>query len=284
MTSAMDYPRTVELYGVDGSVWHLHGLGMGVEGVIMSGVKGLYHPLRVPRDQRPAFMDGGVPGIPKTDPTVTDLKVFTSGPTGIAWEAVENAWWKALSDEEDFVLRVWNRAHTSWREQPYRVQTWPDDDMDSEPEEDWPWAIPMIAYKPGWRGPTITSKWPANGVPATGTGTLKFVNPGDLPAWVQISLTNTGVEQWTVPDGIGGDTIPLEVMDESVGDLFVDTDPFALQLDADEDSQIAASLLGMRFRFPIPPNTMTPVSVPISVSGGPGVAKAYITPRWKRPW
>lgn len=280
----MDYPRKVELYGVNGSLWHLHGQGMGVEGVIMSGVKGLYHPVRVPRDQKPAFMNGAIPGIPKTDPQVTDLRVFTSGPTGIAWERVENEWWQALSDEEDFTLRVYNRAGTAWRECPYRVQTWPEDDMDSEPEEDWPWAIPLIAYKPGWRGPTITSQWPVNGVPAAGSGTLKFVNPGDLPMYVQIALTNTGVEKWTAPDGIGGATVELEVFDDSVGNLFIDTDPFALQLESQVESQIAASLLGMRFRFAIPPNTKVPVSVPISVTGGPGVAKAYMTPMWMRPW
>ncbi|OCH81006.1 hypothetical protein [Gordonia sp. UCD-TK1] len=280
----MDYPRKVELYGVDKSVWHLHGRGMGREGVVMSGVKGLYHPIRVQRDLRPAFMAGAVPGIPKTDPQVTDLKVFSSAPTGIEWERVENAWWRALSDEEDFTLRVYNRAATAYRECPYRVQTWPEDDMDSEPEEDWPWAIPLIAYRPGWRGPTITSQWPANGVPATGSGTLKFVNPGDLDVWVQVSLTNTGTQKWTVPDGIGGATVALEQFSAGVGNLFINTDPFALQLESHVESQIAASLLGMRFRFPIPANTRKPVTVPISVTGGAGVAKAYITPMWKRPW
>lgn len=275
-------PRLVELDGVDQSEWTLHGRGMGP--VIMSAVKGLYHPVRVPRVQTPAFMDGAIPGIPKTDPQVIDLKVFSSGADNLDWETVENDWWAAWSDEADSTLRVYSRDGSSSRELDVRVQTWPEDDMDSEPDEDWPWAIPLIAYRPGWRGPTITSMWPANGVPATGSGTLKFVNPGDLPISVQISLTNTGVQKWTVPDGIGGTTVPLEQFPASVGDLFVDTDPFALQLDSDEESQIAMSLLGLRFRHTIPANTLTPVSVPISVTGGAGLAKAYMTPLWKRPW
>lgn len=278
----MYLPRRVELDGVDGSTWVLHGPGMGP--VIMSGVKGLYHPQRVPRDQRPAFMDGGIPGVPKTDPQVIDLKVFSSGEDELDWESVENQWWAAWSDEADSTLRVFSRDQATYRELDVRVQTWPEDDMDCEPDEDWPWSIPLIAYKPGWRGPTITSRWPADGVAATGSGTLKFVNPGDLPAYAQIALTNTGVEKWTVPDGIDGATVSLEVMSAAVGDLFIDTDPFALQLDSAEESQVAASLLGMRFRFAIPANTTRPVQVPISVSGGPGVAKAYITPRWRRPW
>lgn len=277
----MDYPRVVEVDGVNGSTWTLHGPGMGP--VIMSGVKGLYHPLRVPRDQKPAFMPGGIPGIPKTDPQVIDLKVFSSGPTGIEWEEIENEWWAAWSDEADSTLRVFNRAGDAYRELDVRVQTWPEDDMDAEPEEEFPWAMPLIAYRPGWRGQTITSRWPLSGT-ATGSGTLKFVNPGDLDISVQISLTNTGVEKWTVPDGINGDTVTLEQFPASVGDLFVDTDPFAMQLDSDTESQIAMSLLGLRFRKTIPANTTVPVEVPISVTGGAGAAKAYMTPMWKRPW
>lgn len=277
----MEYPRVVEVDGVDGSMWPLHGPGMGP--VIMSGVKGLYHPLRVPRDQKPAFMPGGIPGIPKTDPQVIDLKVFSSGATGVEWEEIENQWWAAWSDEADSTLRVFNRDNSSYRELDVRVQTWPEDDMDAEPEEEWPWAIPLIAYRPGWRGQTITSRWPLSGT-ATGSGTLKFVNPGDLDISVQISLTNTGVEKWTVPDGINGDTVTLEQFPASVGDLFIDTDPFAMQLDSDTESQIAMSLLGLRFRKTIPANTTVPVEVPISVTGGAGAAKAYMTPMWKRPW
>lgn len=277
----MEYPRVVEVDGVDGSMWPLHGPGMGP--VIMSGVKGLYHPLRVPRDQKPAFMPGGIPGIPKTDPQVIDLKVFSSGATGVEWEEIENQWWAAWSDEADSTLRVFNRDNSSYRELDVRVQTWPEDDMDAEPEEEWPWAIPLIAYRPGWRGQTITSRWPLSGT-ATGSGTLKFVNPGDLDISVQISLTNTGVERWTVPDGIDGATVKLEQFPASVGDLFIDTDPFAMQLDSDTESQIAMSLLGLRFRKTIPANTTVPVEVPISVTGGAGAAKAYMTPMWKRPW
>ena len=277
----MEYPRVVEVDGVDGSMWPLHGPGMGP--VIMSGVKGLYHPLRVPRDQKPAFMPGGIPGIPKTDPQVIDLKVFSSGATGVEWEEIENQWWAAWSDEADSTLRVFNRAGDAYRELDVRVQTWPDDDMDAEPEEEFPWAMPLIAYRPGWRGQTITSRWPLSGT-ATGSGTLKFVNPGDLDISVQISLTNTGVERWTVPDGIDGATVKLEQFPASVGDLFIDTDPFAMQLDSGVESQIAMSLLGLRFRKMIPANTTVPVEVPISVTGGAGAAKAYMTPMWKRPW
>lgn len=275
--------RKVEAFGPDGSHWILHGPGMGP--VIMSSVKGLYHPVRAQRVQTPAFFPGAIPGTPKTEPTVTDLKVFSAGIDGLDWEAVENAWWQAWSDEEDTIIRVWNRAGTSYREQPYRVQTWPDDAMDDEPDEVWPWSMPLVAYRPGWRAPEIESPvWTGSG-----DGVLEFVNPSDQDIWVQIGLSNTGVERWTVPDGIGGEVVRLEVFDASVGNLFIDTDPFAMQLESHVDSQIAASLLGLRFRMPIPKGTLTPVQVPIRCENAagapvPGEAKAWMTPLWKRPW
>ena len=132
---------------------------------------------------------------------------------------------------------------------------------------------------PGWAGMTLTDLWSG-----AGPGTLKMVNPSDLPLLPQIAPSNTGVDQWTFPDGIDGEQVKLEKFGASVGDLFVDTDQFTLQLDSIEESQIAASLLGLRFRNPIPPRTTVPVEVPISVTGGAGTAKIYMTPRWQRPW
>lgn len=280
----LDLPaRRVEWHSIPGApvpVWHLHGTGMGSQGLYMQSVKGFYHPVRVPRVQNPAFFPGAIAGVPKTDPTVTDLKVLSVGvDDDLRWEDVENKWWSSWSDEVDGTLRVYNRRGTGYREQAYRLQSWPDDAMDFEPDEEWPWAMPLIAYKPGWLGQTITSSWSGSG-----DGVLEFVNPGDLDIWVQLSLSNTGVEQWTVPTGIDGDTVALEVFDAGVGNLFIDTDPFVLQLESHTESQIAMSLLGLRFRFPIPANTIEPVEVPISVSGGSGLAQAYMTPKWRRPW
>lgn len=270
-------PRRVELDGVDGSVWPLHGEGMGRDGVFLASFKGLYHPQRTPMSQQPAFYPGAIPGDPKTDPQKVDLKLTTFAADPIAWEDVEHRWWSAVNDEEDATLRVFNRKGDKYRELPVRVEAYPDDTMDDEPDQVWDWALPMIAYAPGWRGQTIRSEF-------TGTaGTITLGNPGDLPVWVEFSLSNTGVEKWTVPDGIGGAQITLEQFPASLGPIVVNSDPFTLQLDSLTESQIAASLLGLRWRYPIPPNT-PPTEVPISVTGGSGEAAAYVTPMYRRPW
>lgn len=275
-------PRVVKLIGVDGSVWILHGPGMaigsGAPGVFLASFRGIYHPQRTPMSQQPAFYPGAIPGDPKTDPQKIDLQLTTHAPTAVQWEDVEHAWWSAVNDEEDATLQVWNRAGTSYRELPVRVETYPDDAMDSEPDTVWDWALPMVAYSPGWRGQTIKSEFDS-----TTDTTITIGNPGDLPVWVEFALSNTGVEQWTVPDGISGDSITLEVFPAELGELVVNSDPFTLQLDSTTESQIAASLLGLRWRHPIPPNT-SPTEVPISVTGGPGEAAAYVTPMYRRPW
>lgn len=270
-------PRRVELDGVDGSLWHLHGAGMGVEGVFLASFKGMYHPQRSPMSQTPAFYPGSIPGDPKTDPQKIDLKLTTHAPDPIAWEDVEHRWWSAVNDEADATLRVFNRAGTKYRTMPVRVETYPDDSMDSEPDQVWDWALPMVGHSPGWRGQTIRSEF-------TGTsGTITLGNPGDLPVWAEFSLSNTGVEKWTVPDGIDGATVKLEQFPADLGPIVVNSDPFTLQLDSQTESQIAATLLGLRWRYPIPANT-PPTEVPISVEGGPGEAVAYVTPVHRRPW
>lgn len=289
-------PRRVEVDGVDGSLWHLHGTGMGAEGVILASFKGMYHPQRSAMTQEPAFYPGAIPGDPKTNPQKIDLKLTTFAEDPIAWEAVETAWWSAINDEADATLRVFNRAGTSFREMPIRAEAYPDDSMDWEPGEVWDWSLPLAAYSPGWRGQTIREvarDW-VQVTPGEWVGKIRVGNPGDLPAWPEFVLSNTGVEEWTVPDGIGGAVVKLEKFDASIGEIVVNSDPFALQLDSTVESQIAASLLGLRWRnaveaSPRPPGKTGPietVDVEIRVKGptSPPEAAMYLEPLYRRPW
>lgn len=270
--------RRVEMVGVDGSLWPLHGPGMFTKGVFLASFKGLYHPQRAPMVQTPAFYPGAIPGDPKTNPQKIDMKITTFADDPISLEAVEHEWWSAVTDEQDATMRVFNREGSSYREMPFRLESYPDDAMDDEPDQVWDWALPCVAYSPGWRGQTIRSEFNSQ----TDT-TITLGNPGDLPVFAEFSLSNTGVEKWTVPDGVGGASVPLEVFPASLGPIVVNSDPFVLQLDSQTESQIVASLLGLRWRFPIPANT-PPTQVPISLTGGRGEAAAYVTPMYRRPW
>ncbi|WP_280371177.1 hypothetical protein [Nocardia wallacei] len=283
MTDPVVMARQITYIGVDGSVWHLHGDLMGAEGVYLTSLSGFYFPVRVPLSQTPAYMRGAIPGPSKTDPSVIDMKLFTSAQTDDEWEDVESAWWAAWSDEEDGLLIAGDRRGNT-REQPIRLQRYPSEPFDWEPETEMDWTLPTIAYSPGWRGPTLTSTW--KNTDGTGSGTLKYVNPGDIEIWAQVAGWGQDGVRITVPDGIDGATRQLpEFVDGH--HWIVDPDmTTGIQIDTVTDSQEAALMAGMLFRHPIPARTKTPVTLPVTATGAntDTEVKVYMTPLFQRPW
>jgi hypothetical protein len=277
--------REIKYIGVDGSVWHLHGgEHMGAEGVYLTSLAGFYHPVRVTNSQTPAYMRGGIPGPSKTDPSVIDLRMFTSAETPEDWEDVESAWWRAWSDEEDGLLVAGDRRGNT-REQPIRLQKYPSEPFDWEPETEMEWVLPTISYSPGWRGAELTSTWKNTG--GTGTGTLNFANPGDIDIWPQITgWGQTGV-RITVPDGIAGEERTLPEFAD--GDHWmVDPDmTTGVNIDTVTSTQAAALMAGMLFRNPIPAHTVDPVSLPVTATGAHTTdteVKVFMRPIHMRPW
>ncbi|HEY9314641.1 hypothetical protein [Williamsia sp.] len=280
----MSAGRLVIWRGVDGSVWHLHGPRMGEEGVFLTSFAGLYHPVRVPLDERPAYMAGARPGIPKTDPRVIDMKIFTSAETEEGWEEVEERWWDSWSDEQDGTLEVYNHRG-QMRDIDLRLQKYPSEPFDFEPEEVFDWTMPTIAYGAWFRGPIMTSKW--TNTDGTGEGVLRMANPGDVEIWPQFAGRNLELgEIYTVPDGIAGDSLPLPDFSPEEGDWLVDTDQFQIQLEDMGNSQAIARMAAMKFQHAIPAKTKVPVEVPVSVEGGTTAAevKAYMRPLYRRPF
>ncbi|MGI5222167.1 hypothetical protein [Nocardia sp. CA-290969] len=284
LVTAPAVAREIRYIGVDGSVWHLHGgEHMGAEGVYLTSLAGFYHPVRVPLSQTPAYMRGAIPGPSKTDPSIIDMRIFTSARDDAEWEDVESAWWNAWSDEEDGLLIAGDRRGGT-REQPIRLQRYPAEPFDFEPETEMEWVLPTIAYSPGWRGQMLTSEW--KNTDGTGIGTLNLANPGDIEIWAQFSgWGQTGVRV-TLPDGIAGDTRQLPEFTD--GDHWlVDPDmTTGVNIDTVTETQAAALMAGMLFRHPIPPRTTEPVSVPVSATGGNTATevKVFMTPLFKRPW
>ncbi len=275
--------RNVRYLGVDGSVWHLHGYRMGKEGVYLTSLAGFYHPVRVPMVQTPAYMRGAKPGPSKTDPSIIDMKIFTSARTEEEWEDVESAWWSAWSDDEDGVLVATDRRGNE-RDQAVRLQKYPSDPFDWEPDTEMEWTMPTVAYSPGWRGPLLTSTWLNSS--GSGTGTLNLANPGDLEIWPQIAGWGQEGAVVTVPDGIGDTSVTLPEFDDGEHWL-VDPDmTTGVQLDTVTNTQAAARMAGLLFQHPIPPRTVVPVPRAVSVVGGNTATevKAFMTPLYRRPW
>lgn len=277
--------RPVGYHGVDGSVWPLHGryqgMEMGSKGVYLTSLYGFYHPVRVPLSQTPAYMRGAKPGPSKTDPSLIDAKIFTTADSEEEWEDVESAWWEAWSDDEDGLMVVGSRGGT-FREQPVRLLKYPTEPFDFEPDDVFDWTMNLIAYSPGWRGPTLTSTW------TQADPHMRFANPGDLDIWPQIAgWGRAGETINTLPDGIAGATVPFADVDFADGEHWlVDTDQLQLPIETVTETQAAARLAGLRFKYPIPKRTITPVEVPISISGATSETEitAYMIPLYKRPW
>lgn len=275
--------RNIRYIGVDGSVWHLHGELMGDEGVYLTSLAGFYHPVRVSMVQTPAYMRGAKPGPSKTDPSVIDMKIFTSARTEEEWEDVESAWWNAWSDDEDGVLVATDRRG-SVRDQAVRLQKYPSDPFDWEPDTEMEWTMPTVAYSPGWRGPLLTSEW--RNTSGSGSGTLNLANPGDLEIWPQIAGWGQEGVTVTVPDGIGDVTVTLPEFDDGEHWL-VDPDmTTGVQLDTVTNTQAAARMAGLLFQNPIPPRTVVPVPRTVSATGAntDTEVKAFMTPLFRRPW
>lgn len=268
--------RNVRYISPSGNVWHLHGEMMGEEGVYLTSFSGLYHPVRVPITLTPAYMRGAIPGPPKTDVTRIGMKIFTSADDPAIWEEIESRWWADWSDEEDGILVVESLSTGTTRWQPVRLEKYPEDPFDYEPDEVMDWTMPLMAYSPGWRGPLLRSSF-------TGTsGTIKLANPGDLETWPHFA--GDPVPGIKLPDGIGGAQVPLpDDMDPANGEWLVITDQLEVVIEDMENSQVAALMAGLMFRNPIPAGTTEPVEAPIQ-AGVSTTIRATIQPLYMRPW
>ncbi|AWY06519.1 minor tail protein [Gordonia phage Trine] len=284
----MSRGRNVRYISPKGNVWHLHGDQMGEEGVYLTSLSGIYHPERVPTVLTPAYKRGAIPGPPKTNASRVGLKIFTSAENSAEWERVESRWWSDWSDEEDGILQVESLSDGSYRWQPIRIESYPSDPFDYEPEEDMAWTMSCISYDPGWRGRLITSS-------ATGTGakTIKLANPGDVELWPHFAgEPKSGIK---LPDGLGAtlgataaqdkSMVPLpDDMDPSEGDWLVITDQLEVPIENTANTQVVARMAGMLFQHPVPPGTWPPVEVPIRLGDSDTTVRAYMQTVYQRPW
>lgn len=271
--------RNITYISPDGNVWHLHGERMGAEGIYLTSFTGIYHPQRVPVVLTPAYKRGAIPGTPKTDASRIGMKIFTTADTPDEWERVESRWWSDWSDERDGVLVVESLSTGRTRYQPIRLESYPSDPFDFEPEDTMDWTMPCISYDPGWRGQLLKST-------ATGTGmtTIKLANPGDIEAWPQFA--GDPVPGLRLPDGIDGELrdIKSSTYDPANGEWLVNTDQLDVTIEDAADSQVVALLAGLLFRNPVPAGTRRAVEVPIDLGPTETTVRAYLEPLYSRPW
>lgn len=272
----------VEVEGVDGSIWHLHGhregaegvhLGTGPDGLIDSPVKTLWTQTASGRGASPV----GVRWEPR------DL-VFTAlvgDRSGRSWQSIDSAWRRAWSYEEETIIRVTSEL-SGTRELRCQLFEAPEVDVELDPHLNGFASVVMTvrAANPFWR--SLPEYQTVNASPGS-SKVLMFGNPTDtpmFPKWV----TEAG-SRWTIPDfDFKGSrrvvTLPVTYTDS---DVVVDSDPLQETITISGWPNAWAEMKGVDFLNVVPPHT-PPTPVPVSWVGSVGSLTLVSVREWTRPW
>ncbi|MFE2997932.1 phage tail protein [Nocardia sp. NPDC059246] len=217
-----------------------------------------------------------------------------------SWQRNDSDFRKAWSYKKDSKLwcetEEWGRRFLR-----LRLTKTPDFSPDTDPFKD---QYGHVIYSgtagwPRWQEDDVTDPWISTTDTTDGSWADGFVtvsNPTDTEMWLKWVLQAYPGAVYKLPDFSLGDdrferasahaarkiTMPALIAGEHVR---VDTDEHADQVVSDIDTQIYQRMRGVRFLYPIPPETK-PMQLPVSVKNAPaGVGVQVRCPRnWSRPY
>jgi hypothetical protein len=286
-------------------IYLLHGPGSGDRGVHLgTHPEGIYDEPTESIWNSHAFQIGASFGgirIHKRDVIlgieVTDTQYET-------WQRNDSEWRRAWSFKKESKLwcetEEWGRRFL-----PLRLSKDPDFAPDTDPFQD-QWG--HIVYSgtagyPRWKQDDVTDQW-INNTDLTevtdpnvwSTGTVTVSNPTDTEMWVQWILQAYPGAIYRLPDFSFGDerwdagtahaartiTMPSLIAGEH---LKVNTDEEQDQVVSNIDTAVYQRMKGVRFLYPIPPETEE-LELPVAVRKAPiGVGVQVRCARnWTRPW
>ena len=272
----------IEVEGVDGSSWVLHGVGAGREGVHLGeSPEGIYDaPVRT-LWQQGAFQEGATPNGARWDARDIVFTAMVQSVAGRSWQDVDSAWRRAWSYTEDSVLRVTTPSGT--RELRLRMFESPKFTPDIDPRVNEFGEVVMTcrAGDPFWREQPEKQTVVASS--ASGTGYLDVVNPTDKDMWLR--WVSAPGSRWTLPDfdfagGTRTVTLPTAYTSREV---LIDTHPLREQVVVVGWANAWEAMGGVQFIHPVPAYT-PPTQVPVSWSGSGGSLMLVQDKRWSRPW
>lgn len=273
---------TVEVEGVDGSVWRLHGPGAGREGVRLgTSPEGLYDaPVRT-LWQQGAFQEGSTPNGVRWDARDVVFVALVQPRGSRSWQDVDSAWRRAWSYTADSILRVTTPSGT--RELKLRMFEAPKFTPETDPRINAFGEVVMTcrAGDPFWREQPDKQAVTASG--ASGTEYLRVVNPTDKEMWLRWVLSPGS--RWTVPDfdfSGGSRTVTMPTAYTS-RDVLIDTHPLREQIVVPDWANAWEAMGGVTLLHPVPPYT-PPTDVPVSWTGAGGSLMLVQDRRWSRPW
>ena len=266
----------IEVEGVDGSVWRVHGRGSGVEGVHL-GEKpdGIYDaPVRT-LWQQGAFQEGASPNGTRWDARDVVFTALIQSTPARSWQEVDSAWRRAWAYDRDSVLRVTTESGT--RELRLRMFESPKFTPDHDPRVDEFGELVMTcrAGDPFWHEQPVKTV-------LTSPGPVTVVNPTDKEMWLRW-VKSAGIRP-TVPDfdfSGGRRTVTLPSSFTS-REILIDTHPLREQIVSPGWANAWEAMGGVQFLHPVPPHT-PPTEVPVSWTGS-GSLMLVQDRRWSRPW
>lgn len=272
----------IELEGVDGSVWRLHGRGSGAEGVHLGeSPDGIYDaPVRT-LWQQGAFQEGATPNGTRWDARDVVFTAMIQSTAERSWQEVDSAWRRAWAYDQDSILRVTTPSGT--RELRLRMFESPKFTPDHDPRVNSFGEVVMTcrAGDPFWR--EQPHKQTVTADTASGTAYVDVSNPTDKDMWLRWVLS--AGSRWTLPDfdfAGGSRTVTMPTLFTS-RDVLVDTHPLREQIVVVDWANAWEAMGGVQLLHPVPAYT-PPTEVPVSWSGAGGSLMLVQDRRWSRPW
>lgn len=280
----MDDFCTVEVKGVDGSLWTIHGPGAGAEGVFLGpSPVGLFDaPVRSLWDQT-AFGVGAEFRDVRFEPRDLVFAALVMDVPGRSWEQVDSDWRRAWDFRRDTLIHVTSGSGT--RTLAARLFESPEVVSEYDPRVN-EFATVTMTVRAG--NPFYTSLPEHNSVVASGASgskTLIVSNPTNVPLHLEWALTPGA--RWQIPDHdfAGGNraiTMPAAFKDHSV---HINTDPLEEQIYVPGLPNAWALMGGVSFIHEVPPYTPeTLLTVGWSGASGSPSATVRMKREWSRPW
>ena len=280
-------PLTLELHGVTGKVWTIHGTRAAEQGVgLLEGASGFWEAPITSVWMQGAFQEGATYMGYRTEPLDVVLPLGVRGGTRQQWERDDSELLLGLGTPDD-EFRLVARSASGVREITLRLTGTPErvGDQDTSSQNLSQYVVQARAGWPRWEGEPDVSVWTSE--TGAGTGFVTVTNPTDTWLYPQWACDAPG--RWTLPDfdwrgGQWHDRVITTPTLAAGQDLTIDTSPAHEPYVAADGSNIAGRFGGVMFLHPIPPHT-EPTDIPVSVSGAqPGASVMLRMPRnWRRP-
>lgn len=272
----------VEIEGVDGSIWHLHGHREGAEGVYLgmepSGL--MDAPVRTLWTQTASGRGATHAGV-RWEPRDLVFTALISNFEDMPWTRVDSNWRRAWSYEDETIIRVTSET-SGTRELRCQLFEAPVVDMAMDPGVNGfaRTVMTVRAANPFWRS---LPEFQTVNASAAGEKSVVISNPTDTPGFPKW-VTKAGA-RWTIPDfDFKGSrrviTLPTSYTDANV---VIDTDPMQETIAIDGWPNAWDQMRGVDFINFVPPHT-PPTQVPITAVGSAGSLTLVSEREWSRPW